>query len=130
MRLPAAMRPLVSTPWIWSKGCCGGCDAGVGRGALGLRVGKLFSADLDEVGVAVEAEDLAAGRGDAEGRPCGLVEERDGGVAYGFEAGEAICDLGAEMGFGGFFFLSGREFDFNDVFLGDAGDMGAGGFEV
>jgi hypothetical protein len=97
---------------------------------LGLRVGKVFSADLDEVGVAVEAEDLAAGGGDAEGRPCGLVEESDGGVAYSFEAGEAICDLGAEMGFGGFVFLSGREFDCDDVFLGDPRDMGAGGFEV
>src|SRR3981081_4297663 len=130
MRLPAAMRPLVSTPWIWSKGCCGGCDAAVGRGALGLRVGKVFSADLDEVGVAVEAEYLAAGGSDAEGRPCGLVEESDGGVAYGFEAGEAVGYLGAEVGFGGFVCLCGDEFDVDAVFLRDAGDVGAGGFEV
>src|SRR5207253_8723110 len=104
MRLPAAMRPLVSTPWIWSKGCCGGVGVGITSGALGFRVGKVFSADLDEVGVAVESEDLAAGGGDAEGSPGGLVQEGDGGVAYGFEAGEAVCDLGAEMGFGGFVF--------------------------
>jgi hypothetical protein len=130
--LPAAMRPLVSTPWIWSKGCCGG---GAMRGVLdlgldNLGLGKLFSADLDEVGVAVEAEDLAAGGGDAEGTPCGLVEESDGGVAYGLEAGEAVLDLGLELGFGGFVCLRGGELDFDVVFLGDAGDMGAGGFEV
>src|SRR5882757_4981582 len=105
MSLPAAMSPLVSTPWIWSKGCCGGCGVGIMSGALGLRVGKLFSANLDEVGVAVEAEDFAAGGGDAEGSPCGLVEESDGGVAHGFKAGEAVGDMGAEMGFGGFVFL-------------------------
>ncbi len=97
---------------------------------MGFRVGKLFSADLDEVGVAVQAEDFAAGGGDAEGRPCGLVEESDGGVAYGFEAGEAVCDLGAEVGFGCFVCLRWGEFDVDAVFLGDAGDVGAGGFEV
>src|SRR6266481_2454411 len=129
MRLPAAMRPLVSTPWIWSKGCCGGCGAGITSGALGFRVGKLFSADLDEVGVAVEAEDLAAGGGDAEGSPCRLVKESDGDAAYCFEAGEAVCDLGAEVGFGGFVCLCGGEFDFDGVFLGDVRDVGAGGFE-
>jgi hypothetical protein len=90
----------------------------------------LFSANLDEIGVAVEAKDFAAGRGDAERSPGGLVEESDGGVAYGFEAGEAVCDLGAEVGFGGFVLLSWREFDFDDVFLGEAGDVGAWGFEV
>ena len=73
-------------------------DLGLGNSGLD----KLFSADLDEVGVAVEAEGLAAGGGDAEGSPCGFVEESDGGVADGFEAGEAIDDLGAELGFGGF----------------------------
>src|SRR5882757_4166923 len=130
MRLPAAMRPLVSTPWIWSKGCCGGCGAGMMRGALGLRVGKLFSADLDEVGVAVEAQDFAAGGGDAERSPCGMVEESDGGVAHGFEAGEAVGDLGAELSFGGFVSLCWGEFDLDGVFLRDAGDVGAGGFEV
>ena len=97
---------------------------------MGLRVGKVFSADLDEVGVAVEAEDLAAGGGDAEGRPCGLVEESDGGAAYGFEAGEAVGYLGAEVGFSGFVCLCGNEFDVDAVFLRDAGDVGAGGFEV
>ena len=128
--MPAAMRPLVSTPWIWSKGCCGGCGVGVTGGALGLRVGKAVSADLDQVGVAVEAQGLAAGGGDAEGCPCGVVEESDGGVAYGFEAGEAVCDLGAKVGLGGFVDLCGGELDFDAMFLGDAGDVGAGGFEV
>jgi hypothetical protein len=97
---------------------------------LGLRVGKVFSADLDEVGVAVETEDLAAGGGDAEGSPCGLVEESDDGLAYGLEAGETIGDLGAELGLGGFVGLRGCEFYCDAVFLGDAGDVGAGGFEV
>ena len=50
-------------------------------------------------------ERFAAGGGDADGGPCGLVEESDGGVAYGFEAGEAVGDLGAEVGFGGSRFL-------------------------
>jgi hypothetical protein len=95
-----------------------------------LRVGKVFSADLDEVGVAVEAEDFAAGGGDAEGSPCGLVEESNGSVAYGLEAGEAVCDLSAEVGFGGIIFLRGSEFYVDLMFLGDAGDVGAGGFEV
>jgi hypothetical protein len=90
----------------------------------------VFSADLDEVGVAVEAEDLAAGGGDAEGGPCGLVEQDDGGVTDGLEACQAVGDLGAEVGFGGLVFLCGGELDFDAVFLGDAGDVGAGGFEV
>jgi hypothetical protein len=72
-------------------------------------LGKVFSAYLDEVGVAIEAEDFAAGGGDAERSPCRLVEESDGGAAYGFEASEAVCDLGAEVGFGGFVFLCGGE---------------------
>jgi len=89
-----------------------------------------LSADLDEIGVAVEAQDLAAGGGDAEGRPWGLIEEGDGGLAYGFEAGEAVCDLGAQLGVDGFVGLCGGEFDLDLVFLRDAGDVGAGGFEV
>src|SRR5258708_16476097 len=117
MRLPAAMRPLVWTVWMWSKGCCGGGGAGMTSGGFGLRVGMGSLADLDEVGVTVEAEDLATGGGDVEGSPCGVVEERDGGAAYGFEAGEAVGDLGfelgVEMGFGGFVFLCGGELDFD-----------------
>src|SRR5580704_14891478 len=113
MRLPAAIRPLVSTPWIRSKGCCGGAGAGITSGALGFRVGNLVSANLDEVGVAVEAENLAAGGGDAEGSPCGVVEESDGGMAYGFEAGEAISDLGLELSVGGFVGLRGGEVNLN-----------------
>src|SRR5271168_1401004 len=106
MRLPAAMRPLVSTPWIWSKGCWGTGGTGITSGSLGLRVG-MGSADLDQVRVAVEAEDFAAGGGDAEWGPCWFVEEDDGGTAYGLEAGEAVCNLGAELGFGGFVGLRG-----------------------
>jgi hypothetical protein len=90
----------------------------------------LLSADLDEVRVTVEAQDLATGGGDAEGSPCGVVEESDGGMAYGFDAGEAVCDLGLELGVGGFVFLSGGELDFDAMFLGDTWDVGAGGFEV
>ena len=93
-------------------------------------MGNLFSADLDEVRVAVDAEDFAAGGGNAEGSPCGLVEESDGGSVYGFEAGEAVCDLCAEVGFGGFVCLSGGEYDFDVVFWGDAGDLGPGGFGI
>jgi hypothetical protein len=93
-------------------------------------LGKVFSADLDEVGVAVEAEDLAAGGSDAEWGPCGFVEKSDDGVTYGFEAGEAVDDLGAELGLGGLVGLGGREFDVDFVFLGDAGDVCAGGFGV
>ena len=37
--------------------------------------------------VAVEAEGLAAGGGDVERCPDGLVEEGHFGLAYGFEAG-------------------------------------------
>ena len=59
-----------------------------------------------------------------------MVEESDGGVADGFEAGQAVGDLGTEVGFGGFVFLCRGEFDADFVFLGDAGDVGAGGFEV
>ena len=59
-----------------------------------------------------------------------MVEESDGGVAHGFEASEAVCDLGAELGVGIFVGLGGGEFDLDVVFLRDAGDVGAGGFEV
>ena len=61
---------------------------------LVLRVG-MGSADLDQVGVAVEAEGPAAGGGDVEGGPDGFVEEGDGGLAYGLEAGETVGDLSA-----------------------------------
>ena len=59
-----------------------------------------------------------------------MVEDGDGGVAYGFEASEAVCNLGAELGFGGFVCLCWGELDFDAMFLRDAGDVGAGGFEV
>ena len=47
-----------------------------------------------------------------------------------FEAGEAVGDLGSELGFGGFVGLVGVRCDFDAVFLGDAGDVGAGGVGV
>ena len=87
-------------------------------------------ADLDQVGVAVEAESFAACWGDVEWRPDGGFEECDGGAAYGFEAGEAVCDLSDELGLGRFIGLGGGEGDFDDVLLRDAGDVGAGGVEV
>jgi hypothetical protein len=87
-------------------------------------------ADLDEVWVAVEAEDFAAGGGDVERGPGGFVEESDDGVAYGLEAGEAIGDLGLKLGVGVFGWIGGSELDLDAVFLWDAGDVGAGSFEV
>ncbi len=87
-------------------------------------------ADLDEAGVAVEAEDAATGGGDVFGRPDGRGEDGDGGLGDGFETGEAVRNLGAEVGLGGFCWVGGDEVDLDDVFLRDAGDVGAGGFEV
>lgn len=54
----------------------------------------------------------------------------DVGLADGFEACEAVSDLGDELGFGGFGGIGWGEGDGDDVFLGDAGDSVAGGFEV
>jgi hypothetical protein len=51
-------------------------------------------------------------------------------LAYGFEAGEAVDDLGAELGVGVFACLCGSDFDFDAVFLGDAGNVGPGGFAI
>jgi hypothetical protein len=59
-----------------------------------------------------------------------VVEESDGGLAYGFEAGESVLNLGLEVSGGGFVCLRGSELDFDAMFLGDSGDVGAGGFEV
>lgn len=87
-------------------------------------------ADLDQVRVTVEAEGLAAGGSDVERAPEGLVEEGDGGVADGFEAGQAVGDLCAELGGCSFFGLAGSDGDFYDVFLRDAWDGCAGGFGV
>ena len=95
----------------------------VGFGGMGL-------ADLDQVGVAVEAEDAAASRGDLLWCPGGSGEDGDGGVADGFEAGEAVGDLGAELGLGVFGGVGEGEGEGDAVFLGDSGDVGAGGFEV
>src|SRR5437764_11252033 len=153
MRWPAAMRPLVSTPWIWSKGCSGGGGVGMTRRVFALEpedsvlgnlvlgnlvlgslvlgnlgFGNLLSADLNEVGVAVEAEGFAAGGGDVEGSPCGSEEESDPGLAYGLEAGEAIGDLSAELRLGGFGGLGWGGIDVALGAYGEAGPVGAGGF--
>src|SRR6266702_5723356 len=123
-RRPAGTRPLVSVPWIWSKGWTAGASGFWGlRGGMGL-------ADLDRGWVAVEAEDSAAGWGDVWRGPGGIVEDSDGGLADGFEACEAVVDLGGELGFGCFRGVGGGEGDFDEVFLGDSGDSGAGGFGV
>ena len=53
-----------------------------------------------------------------------------GGVADGLEAGEAIDDLGLELGVCGFVGLGWGEVDLDFVFLGDAGDVCAGSFAV
>ena len=88
--VPAGTRPLVSTPWIWSKGWMGLVVARAWR-AVALGFGWAWcSADLDQVGVAVEAEGSAACGGDVLGVQAGSVEEGDVGVADGLEAGEAV----------------------------------------
>lgn len=80
--------------------------------------------------VAVEAKGLAAGGSDVEGGPDGRVEEGDSGAADSFETSEAVGDLCAELGDGGFFGLGGSDGDFYDVFLRDAWDGCAGSFDV
>jgi hypothetical protein len=87
-------------------------------------------ADLDEAGVAVEAEDAATGRGYVLRCPDGLGEDDDAGLGDGFEACEAVDDLGAEVSFCGFGGVGEDEVDVDDVFSRDAGDAGAGGFAV
>jgi hypothetical protein len=86
--------------------------------------------DLDEAGVAVETEDATAGGGDVLRRPDGRGEDGYGGLGDGLEAGQAVDDLGAEVGLGGFGGVGGDEVDVDAVFLWDAGDAGAGGFVV
>ena len=87
-------------------------------------------ADLDEAGVAVETEDATAGGGDLLRGPRSAVDEGDGGLADGFEAGEAVGDLGVELCFGVVRGAGQGEGDGDAMFLGDAGDVGAGGVEV
>ena len=86
--------------------------------------------DLDQVGVAVEAEDAAASGGDLEWAPGGFGDEEDFGVASFFEAGEAVQDLRGELGGGLFGGVGEGQFDLDAVFLRDAGDTGAGGIRV
>src|SRR5215469_6663508 len=81
--------------------------------------------DLDQVGVAVEAEYAAADGGDLEWAPGGFGDEEDLGVAGFFEAGEAVLDLRGELGgclFGG---VGEGQFDLDTMFLWDARDTGA-----
>jgi hypothetical protein len=87
-------------------------------------------ADLDEAGVAVEAEDAAADGGDVLRGPGERGEDCYGGLGDGLDAGEAVDDLGAEVGLGGFGGVGGNEVDLDDVFLWDAWDAGAGCFVV
>ena len=84
-------------------------------------------AELDEVAVAVQAEGAAAKRGDVDGGPGGLVEEVDLGAADGWNAGEAVEDLGAEVGFDGVVLLGGGEGYGDAVARGYAGDAAARG---
>lgn len=87
-------------------------------------------ADLDEAGVAVEAEDAAASGCDVLRSPGWSGEDGDGGLADGLETGEAVLELGGELG-GGFFGGAGEgEVDMDAVLLGDSGDSCAGGFGV
>ena len=67
----------------------------------------------------------AACGGDALGGPGGVVEEGDFGVEDGLEAGEAVVDLGGELGVGGFVVvgLVGVRVMVDAEFLGDAGDV-------
>ncbi len=88
------------------------------------------AAYLDQVGVAFEAEEAAAGGSDALRGPDGVLEEDDFGVEDGLEAGEAVLDLGGELGVGGFVLGGWGEGDGDAEFLGDAGDGGSGGFGV
>jgi hypothetical protein len=104
-------------------GCCGELEEILGAFGHGL-------ADLDEVGVAVEAEGAAASGGNLLRAPCGLIEESDLRVAYGLDACEAVGDLGAELGFGGLGCVRGSDLDFDDVLLRDAWDVGAGGLRI
>ena len=87
-------------------------------------------ADLNEGRVTVETEDFAASGGDVLWGPGGSGLDGNAGLADGFEAGEAVGDLGAEMGFGVFSGIGRGEGDGDDVFLGDAPDSGAGGLDV
>ena len=88
------------------------------------------SAELDEIRVAVQAEEAAAGGSDVVWDPAGGVEEGDVGVADGLEASEAVNDLGGQLGFGRFVGGGEGEGDRDAVLARDAGDVGAGGFEV
>ena len=86
--------------------------------------------DLDEGWVAVETEDFSACGGDVLWSPGGCGLDGDVGLADGFEAGEAVGDLGCELGFGGFGGVGGCEGDGEDVLLGDTGDSYAGCFVI
>lgn len=114
-----------------SVGSVEGMDGRVdGVGFSGQAGGWHGLAELDEVGVAVQAKEAAASGGDVARDPAGGVEEGDVGVADDLEASEAVGDLSCELGFGGLFGGGEGEGESDAVFAGDAGDVGAGGFEV
>jgi hypothetical protein len=99
-------------------------------GDFGFTGGHRRLADLDEVGIAVEPEGSAACGCDALRRPCGLLEQSNGSVAYGLETGKAIDNLGLELRVSGLVTAGGSESDLDFVSLGDARDIGAGSFVV
>ena len=99
---------------------CGHGDVGLGC-AWGHGL-----ADLDQVGVAVEAEGFAAFGGDVAGGPGGVFEEGDVGVADGLEAGEAVLDLGVELGCRRLRRIGEGEGDGDAVFWGTPGILAPG----
>ena len=99
-------------------------------GDFGFTGGHRRLADLDEVGIAVEPEGSAACGCDALRRPCGLLEQSNGSVAYGLETGKAIDNLGLELRVSGLVTAGWSESDLDFVSLGDAGDIGPGSFVV
>jgi len=62
--------------------------------------------------------------------PGGRGEDRYGGLGDGLEAGEAVDDLGAEVGFCCFRWMGWDQADVDAMFLRDAGDASAGGIEI
>ena len=85
-------------------GCGRRLDGWRGAAGVGWRHGQRI---CHQVAVAIETEGAAAGGGDAKGGPGRGVLEGDGGGAESWEAGEAVEDLGAKLGFGGVVGLGG-----------------------
>ena len=107
-----------------------GAGGGLEEVVRALFGGHVGLAELDEAGVAVEAQDAASLGGDLCGIPSWRGEEGDGRLAYLLKACEAIGDLGFELRFGGFCGVGQDEVDLDAMFFEHAGDAGSGGFEV